>query len=403
MDAKRQPEQQGVCAGAGARRISILGATGSIGTSTLDLIGRAPADYRVVALTAQSSVAALADLAQRFRAEVAAIGDATLLPELQRLLAGTGITALGGAAGVVEAARLPADWTMAAIVGAAGLSPTFAAAEQGGCVALANKECLVSAGRVFLDAIAASGARLLPVDSEHSGLLQALGASPAETVEQMTLTASGGPFREWPAARLATARVEDALKHPTWAMGRKITIDSATLMNKGLELIEAAHLFALRADQLTVVVHPQSIVHALVTFCDGSTVAQLSHPDMRVPIALSLAWPSRLAAPTRRLDLAEVGSLTFEAPDYARFPAPRLALDAFAAGGGATTVLNAANEIAVEAFLERRIGFTDITRIAGQVVDRAGAVAAPASLGDVLAIDSEARQQARQMIARLAA
>jgi len=286
-------------------------------------------------------------------------------------------------------------------MGAAGLRPTLAAASRGVRVALANKECLVSAGQVFMDAIAAGGAELLPVDSEHSAVLQALGGNAIDAVERIVITASGGPFRTWAAADIATARCEDALKHPNWTMGRKITIDSATLMNKGLEVIEAHHLFAVGLDRLGVVVHPQSIVHCLVSFTDGSTIAQLAMPDMRTPIALALSWPGRMRAPTRRLDLAVVGQLTFEKPDEVRFPALRLAREALQAGGTAPAVLNAANEVAVEAFLDRRIGFLDIAATVAKCLDAAGGAGilfAARALDDVLAVDAAARRLARDMI-----
>jgi 1-deoxy-D-xylulose-5-phosphate reductoisomerase len=386
---------------AGPRRISVLGATGSIGESTLDLIGRTPDAFEVVALTAQSNAAKLAALAVSHRARVAVIGDEGRLPELRALLAGTGIRAIGGRDALVEAAAEPADCVIAAIVGAAGLRPTFEAVRQGRRLALANKECLVSAGDVFMQEVARAGTELLPVDSEHSAAFQALGSSEPEAVEKIILTASGGPFRTWPLADLEGVRPEQALKHPNWSMGAKITIDSATLMNKGLELIEAYHLFPVEAHQLSAIVHPQSIVHCLVTYRDGSVLAQLACPDMRTPIALSLSWPRRMDAPTERLDLVKLATLTFEAPDETRFPSLKLAREALEKGGAAPAILNASNEIAVEAFLGRRIGFGDIPRTVALCLERAdaeGLMAPPRSLADVLAVDEAARGLASALL-----
>jgi 1-deoxy-D-xylulose-5-phosphate reductoisomerase len=383
------------------RRISVLGATGSIGKSTLDLIGRNRGAFEVVALTAQSRVERLAELARVHRAQFAVIGDASRFGELKGLLAGTGIAVAAGEAGLIEAASLDADCVVAAIVGAAGLAPTFAAARQGRRLALANKECLVTAGAVFMETIEAAGTDLIPVDSEHSAAFQALAGSDPSTIEKITLTASGGPFRTWDRARLAQATPEEALRHPNWSMGPKVTVDSATLMNKGLELIEAYHLFPVAADQLEVVVHAQSIVHCLVSYRDGSVLAQLSCPDMRIPIACSLTWPSRMATPTRRLDLVTVGSLTFEAPDEERFPSLRLARMALARGGSAPAVLNAANEVAVDAFLGRRIGFLDISRSVAtclELAEQRGLIIDPHSLEDVQLAEAQARELARSVI-----
>lgn len=391
---KRRPERT---------RLTILGATGSIGTSTLDLVAHHPDSFEIVALTAQNQAAKLADLARRFRPRFVAIGDERLYSELADRLAGTGIEVAAGEAALVAAAEQPVDCVMAAIMGAAGLRPTIAAARRGVRVALANKECLVSAGQVFLDAVEEGGAELLPVDSEHSAVFQALaGSKDGRAVEKIVLTASGGPFRTWSLDAIRAARCEDALKHPNWSMGRKITIDSATLMNKGLELIEAYHLFSVDVDQLGTVVHPQSIVHCLVSFSDGSVLAQMAMPDMRTPIALALAWPERMTAPTPRLDLAEIGKLTFERPDEDRFPALRLSREALQAGGTAPAILNGANEIAVEAFLEGRIGFLDIASTVAkclEAADRRGCVVTPRSLDDVFAADTTARRLARDMIA----
>ncbi len=385
------------------KRLSVLGATGSIGESTLDLVGRTPDAFEIVALTAQNNAARLAELAILHGARLAVIGEASRYRELKERLAGTTIRAGAGEAALLEAAAEPADCVMASIVGAAGLKPTFAAARQGRRVALANKECLVSAGQVFLSEIERAGAELIPVDSEHSAAFQALGANPPAGIEKIILTASGGPFREWSKERIARATPEEALRHPNWSMGAKITIDSATLMNKGLELIEAYHLFPVEPAQLDVVVHPQSIVHCLVALRDGSVLAQLSPPDMRTPIALALAWPGRMAAPTARLDLIALKSLTFEAPDEDRFPALAIARGALARGETAPAVLNAANEIAVEAFLNKRIGFLDIAATVASCLDAAegrGLIRQAGSLDDVLLVDRESRLLAMSLVSR---
>lgn len=386
------------------RSVSVLGATGSVGMSTLDLINRTPGAFEIVALTAQSNVQGLAELAIRHRAQIAVIGDEAHFGALKDRLAGTGIAVAAGADAIIAAATAPADCVMAAIVGAAGLKPTFAAASQGRRVALANKECLVSGGDVFLAEVARSGAELLPVDSEHSAVFQALhGADPA-SIETITLTASGGPFRTWPADKIAAATREAALRHPNWTMGQKITIDSATLMNKGLELIEAFHLFPVAASQLRVVVHPQSIIHALVAYTDGSVLAQLAAPDMRTPIALSLSWPHRMQAPTARLDLVALGTLTFEAPDEDRFPALRIARDALHRGDTAPAVLNAANEIAVAAFLAGRIPFGEIAALVARTLEAAEArhcIIKATCLDDVLGVDADARRLAQSLLSAM--
>jgi 1-deoxy-D-xylulose-5-phosphate reductoisomerase len=385
------------------RRLTVLGATGSVGSSTLDLIARHADAFEVEVLTAQTNAAALADLALKHRARLAVIGDDACYRELADRLAGSGIEVAAGATALVEAATRPVDCVMAAIVGAAGLRPTFAAAGAARRVALANKECLVSAGSVFMSAIRDSGAELVPVDSEHSAVLQSIGSYNPNDIERIVLTASGGPFRTWTKEQIATATPEQAARHPNWSMGRKITVDSATLMNKCLELIEAYHLFPVEADQLAVVVHPQSIVHCLVEFADGAVLAQMANPDMRTPIALSLAWPARMAAPTERLDLIRLGSLTFEAPDEARFPALGLARRTLQLGGTAGAILNAANEVAVEAFLERRISFPAIAELAGgalEEAERLGQVCEPSTLDDVLEADRESRALARGLLPR---
>jgi 1-deoxy-D-xylulose-5-phosphate reductoisomerase len=390
--------------GARAKRITVLGATGSIGENTLDLIGRDPSAYRVIALTAGHNARRLAELAIRHRAELAVIADADAYPALREALSGTGIEAGAGEAALMEAASRPADWVMAAIVGAAGLKPTLEAVRQGRSIALANQECLVSAGDIFMAEVTRAKATLLPVDSEHSAAMQVMAGAKAERIERVCLTASGGPFRNWSLDAMRAVRSEQALNHPNWSMGPKVTIDSATLMNKGLELLEAHHLFSLSPAKLDVLIHPQSIVHCLVYLSDGSVLAQMSSPDMRTPIAYSLAWPERMHAPTKRLDLAELGALTFEVPDMERFPALRLARDVLAAGGSAPTVLNAANEVAVEAFLGGRIGFLAIAALVEATLESSPGLLGRSRRGveDVLAIDAEARASARGLLPRFA-
>jgi 1-deoxy-D-xylulose-5-phosphate reductoisomerase len=379
------------------KRVSILGATGSIGKSTLDLIENAQGHFEVVALTAAVNVAGLADAARRTGASLAVIADETLLPELEAALAGTNCRAAGGEQALIEAAQANADWVMAAIVGCAGLMPTMAAIEAGKTIALANKEALVTAGPLMTDAARRSGSTLLPVDSEHNAIFQCLAADSIDHVARLILTASGGPFRTVPADQIANATPAEAVAHPNWDMGAKISVDSATLMNKGLELIEASYLFGLPSERIDVLIHPQSVIHSLVEYLDGSTLAQLGPPDMRVPIAYALAWPGRMETATPRLDLASVGRLDFEEPDLNRFPALRLAREALEAGGAAPGVLNAANEIAVASFLEGRIAFGDI----GGLVEDALAssrCASPATLDDVIATDKETRAAVTQMI-----
>jgi len=379
------------------RSITILGATGSIGASTLDLIRRQPGQWRVVALTANSNAAELAALAREFAAEIAIIADEACLPALRDALAGSGIEAAGGAGALVEAAQRGADITIAAIVGCAGLAPTMAAIEQGGTIGLANKEALVSAGEVMTAAVTRHGATLLPVDSEHNAIFQCMAGNDPAQIRSITLTASGGPFRDWTLEQLATATPAQAVKHPNWSMGAKISVDSATMMNKGLELIEAFHLFPVGLDKLRIIVHPQSVIHSMVEYRDGSTLAQLGPSDMRVPIASVLAWPQRMDTPCDPLDLAAIGALSFRAPDEVRFPATRLAREAAEAGGAMPAVLNAANEIAVAAFLAGKLPFTRIAVQVEQVMSRY-APSAPSSLAEVFAVDVEARAVAAQML-----
>lgn len=384
------------------KRVSVLGATGSVGANTLRLIGTAAAEFEIVALTAQSNSALLARQAIQHNAKLAVVGDDRSYADLKDRLAGTGIEAAAGRAALIAAAERPADCVMAAMVGAAGLEPALAAARQGRRLALANKECLVCAGAIFMRAVARHGTELLPVDSEHSAAFQAMAGNDSATIEKIVLTASGGPFRTWEPAALAAVTPAQALKHPNWSMGRKISIDSATFMNKALELIEAFHLFPVSAAQLDVVVHPQSIVHCLVFYIDGSVMAQLACPDMCTPIALSLAWPSRMPAPTQRLDLAKLSALTFEAPDPTRFPALSLGRAALQRGGLAPAFLNAANEIAVQAFLDGQIGFLDIATAVADCIEageRRGLLNEVESVSEVLQADQEARAITASLLA----
>jgi 1-deoxy-D-xylulose-5-phosphate reductoisomerase len=379
------------------RRVSILGSTGSIGRSTVDLLLRNRDLFVVEALTANHNAALLAEQARALDAGFAVVADPADYAALNEALAGTGTEIACGRAALVEAAERPTDWVMAGIVGAAGLEPTLAAVRQGCMVAFANKEVLVSAGSLFMREVAAHGATLLPVDSEHTAIWQCFDFSSVDRIEKITLTCSGGPFREHSYERMRTATPAQAVAHPTWNMGAKISVDSATLMNKGLELIEAYHLFQLADECIDIVIHPQSIVHGLVTYCDGSVLAHLGSPDMRTPIAYALGWPGRTTAPTKRLDLAEIGRLTFEPPDPRRFPALRLAREALRCGGGSPTVLNAANEVAVNAFLEGRIGFLDIAATVEHTLEQTPATQLD-SLEDVYNLDSTAREMATERI-----
>jgi len=352
------------------RKVTVLGSTGSVGVSTLDLFEQSAADVEVVALVAGRNVVRLAEQALRWRPKIAVVQDEAQLPELRERLAGSGVETAGGAAAVVEAAGRQADWIMSAIVGFAGLAPTLAAARTGAVLALANKESLICAGPELLRMAKRSGGAVIPVDSEHSAIFQVFEPENSAQVTRLILTASGGPFRAWTREQMAAATPEQALAHPNWSMGAKISVDSATMMNKGLEVIEAAYLFSMPPERLDVLVHPQSIIHSMVEYADGSTLAQLGTPDMRTPIACAFAWPDRLAWPAERLDLVRVGRLTFEAPDPVRFPALALAKSALLAGGFAPTAMNAADEVAVAAFLDRRIGFGDISRVVGETLER---------------------------------
>lgn len=379
------------------RSVTVLGSTGSVGTQTIELLAAEPERFRVVALVARRNVQRLAAQAIALKAELAVVCDPDRGPALKDALAGTGITVAAGPDAVVDAAARPADWTMAAITGAAGLAATLAAIRRGACVALANKEALVCAGEVMLRAVREAGATLLPVDSEHNAIFQSLADGNRGAVERIVLTASGGPFRTFTTEQMAQATPEAALKHPVWSMGAKISIDSATLMNKGLEVIEAARLFDLPETAIDVLVHRQSVIHGMVCYQDGSVLAQLGSPDMRIPIAHTLAWPDRLHTTSPRLDLTSIAQLDFETPDPIRFPALRLAREALRAGGGAPAILSAANEVAVEAFLDRRIGFLEIAATVEAVLTRMGAPPAD-TLDGVVGLDAEARREAMALV-----
>jgi len=381
------------------RNVTILGSTGSVGCNTVELIEKNPGDYTVEALTANRNVKLLAEQSERLKPKTAVLADPRGYKDLKAALSGTGIEVTAGPEAVIEAAAQPADWVMAAIVGAAGLKPTLTAVRRGATIGLANKECLVSAGDVFVKEVSSYGATLLPVDSEHSAIFQVFDFDNADRVRRIILTASGGPFREFSHAQMARVTPEQAVAHPNWDMGAKISVDSATMMNKGLELIEAFHLFPVTAKQIEILVHPQSVIHSMVDYVDGSVLAQLGTPDMRTPIAYALAWPKRMSSPAPRLELEEIATLTFEAPDYERFPALRLARQALEAGGAAPTILNAANEVAVRHFLDKNIGFLDIVRIVGETLS-----AAPGgplrNLDDVAEADTEARRIAEELIGK---
>jgi 1-deoxy-D-xylulose-5-phosphate reductoisomerase len=397
-------------ASASRRRLTVLGSTGSIGLSTLDVVAHARANYGadafpIEALTAQSNVEVLAEQARRLRPRLAVVADESCYASLKGALAGESIETAAGREGLMHAANAESDVVMVAIVGAAALEPTLAAAARGATIALANKECVVAAGDLFRNVLAATRSTVVPVDSEHNAAFQLLDFAQSHAIERVTLTASGGPFREWSRERMMAATPEQAVAHPNWSMGAKISVDSATLMNKGLELIEAHVLFALAPEKLGVIVHPQSLVHCLVSYSDGSTLAHLSAPDMRTPIAHALSWPVRIASPSLRLDLARARQLTFEAPDLQRFPCLALAQACLAAGGLKPTILNAANEVAVAAFLERRIGFLDIASVIEDTLASAhdGEGTNIADLDAVLALDAESRRTASGFCRRRAA
>jgi 1-deoxy-D-xylulose-5-phosphate reductoisomerase len=399
------PLRNNKSASSGARSVTVLGATGSIGDSTMDLLRAARERYRVEALTANANVPALAKLAKEFGVRFAAVADPARLKELKDALSGTRIECGAGESAVIEAAARPADWVMAAVSGAAGLKPALAAVDRGAAVALANKECLVCAGDFFMQRAVQAGACILPADSEHNALFQALSSGNRAELLRVIITASGGPFRTWAPADIEQATLAQALKHPNWSMGQKITIDSASMMNKGLEVIEASYLFALKPEEIDVLVHPQSIVHGMVEFSDRSVVAQLGAPDMRTPIAHCLGWPDRIAGPAARLDLAKIGQLTFEAPDFERFPGLRLAYDSLRTGNGATTVYNAANEVAVAAFIGGRIKFGAIARLVEATLDawtRSGNLAPLTSADDAIAVDYNARNKAAALLPQIA-
>lgn len=384
------------------RTVSVFGATGSVGESAFDLLIRAggPATYRTVALTGGRNIRRLAEMAQALRAEIAVTAHEELLPDLREALAGTGTEVAAGADAIAEAAERPADWNLSAIVGAAGLPPGLRVLRRGGMLALANKETLVAAGPLVRRTAREGQATILPVDSEHSAIFQCLIEADLETVERVTITASGGAFRDWPLERLARATVAEASCHPNWDMGQRITIDSASMFNKGLEVIEAHELFGIGLDRLKVVVHPQSIIHAMVTHRDGATIAHLGPPDMRHAIGFALNWPSRAALPVAKLDLASIGSLTFAEPDETRWPALRLAREVIAAGGAAGAVFNAAKEQALDDFIAGRIRFPDMAAAVEHALSVAagqpGFAQSPENLDDVLTWDALARMNAAE-------
>jgi len=392
------------------RKVSVLGSTGSVGTSTLDLMDQAEAAgsgvFQVEVLTGGKNIARLAEQARRWRPKLAATADPARLSELRDALAGTGVEVAAGPEAIVEAATRPVDWVMASIVGSAGLRSAWAAAGTGATLALANKESLVCCGPALIERVRRSGGKLIPVDSEHSAIFQVFPAEAPEQVSKLVLTASGGPFRTLPREAMGRITPEQAVAHPNWSMGAKISVDSATMANKGLELIEAAYLFAMSGDRIDVVVHPESIIHSLVEYVDGSTLAQMGPPDMKTPIACALAWPDRLAWPAPKLDLAALGRLTFEAPDMTRFPALRLAREALAAGGVAPIVFNAANEVAALAFLDRRLGFLNIAAVVADTLERVTNAGVGSGSDDAcdaaLAVDAAARRIANDIIASLA-
>ncbi len=392
------------------RRVTVLGSTGSVGSSTLDLMDQAEASgtgsFEVEALTGGANIARLAEQARRWKPKLVVTADPSKLSDLRDALSDTNVEATAGEAAVVEAATRPADWVMASIVGAAGLKSAWAAAATGAVLALANKESLVCCGPALIDRVRQAGGRLIPVDSEHSAIFQVFPAEAPERVSKLVLTASGGPFRKTPRAQMTAITPEQAVAHPNWSMGAKISVDSATMANKGLEMIEAAYLFGMPEDRIDVVVHPESIIHSLVEYVDGSTLAQMGPPDMRTPIAYALGWPARIAWPAPKLDLAALGRLTFEPPDTQRFPALNLARQALKTGGAAPAVFNAANEIAALAFLDRKLSFLNIAAVVAETLERATKAGMVFGAGDAcgaaLSVDAEARQSARSIIAGLA-
>ena len=386
----------------GRRSVTILGSTGSVGANTVDLIERQIDDFDVIAITANVNVAKLVEQCRILKPQLAVIADPTRYMELKTALAGTNIAVAAGEEAVTEAASLPADWVMSAIVGAAGLEPTLAAARRGATVAFASKECLVCAGDLMMREIKQNNATLLPVDSEHNAIFQVFDFDQPERVDRVILTASGGPFREFTLEAMAKVTPEQAVAHPNWNMGAKISVDSATMMNKGLELIEAYHLFPVKSEQIEILVHPQSVIHSMVAYVDGSVLAQLGVPDMRTPISYTLGWPKRMVAPAGRLDLVQLGKLTFESPDLKRFPALRLAREVLHEGGGAPTIFNAANEVAVRSFLDRKIGFLDILGSVERTLELVPK-SAPASIAEVRALDLEARRTAGEVVRQMAA
>nr|WP_315050159.1 1-deoxy-D-xylulose-5-phosphate reductoisomerase [uncultured Brevundimonas sp.] len=392
------------------RRVTVLGSTGSVGSSTLDLMARAEETgtgaFEVEALTGGANIARLVEQARQWKPRIAVTADPARLNELRDALAGTGVEAAAGDEAVVEAAARPADWIMASIVGSAGLRSAWAAAANGGVLALANKESLVCCGPALMQRVRAAGGRLIPVDSEHSAIFQVFPADAPHQVEKLILTASGGPFRQTPLERMRAVTPREAVAHPNWSMGAKISVDSATMANKGLEMIEAAYLFGMPAERIDVVVHPESIIHSLVEYVDGSTLAQMGPPDMRTPIACALAWPERLAWPAPKLDLAALGKLTFEAPDETRFPALSLARQALTEGGAAPAIFNAANEVAAWAFLDGRLGFLNIAAVVAETLDRSTREGLAFGSGDAcasaLSVDAQARRIAEGVVSTLA-
>jgi 1-deoxy-D-xylulose-5-phosphate reductoisomerase len=392
------------------RRVTVLGSTGSVGSSTLDLMARAEETgtgaFEVEALTGGANIARLVEQARQWKPRIAVTADPARLNELRDALAGTGVEAAAGDEAVVEAAARPADWIMASIVGSAGLRSAWAAAANGGVLALANKESLVCCGPALMQRVRAAGGRLIPVDSEHSAIFQVFPADAPHQVEKLILTASGGPFRQTPLERMRAVTPREAVAHPNWSMGAKISVDSATMANKGLEMIEAAYLFGMPAERIDVVVHPESIIHSLVEYVDGSTLAQMGPPDMRTPIACALAWPERIAWPAPKLDLAALGKLTFEAPDETRFPALSLARQALTEGGAAPAIFNAANEVAAWAFLDGRLGFLNIAAVVAETLDRSTREGLAFGSGDAcasaLSVDAQARRIAEGVVSTLA-